>query len=71
MSLDLAFDDGDEALRSAQQRAREARTFRDKEAGHVSCQTFSFNTSQLKIDTNELFNDTQLTLLQIQVGYSW
>ncbi len=24
-----------------------------------------------KIETNELFNDTQLNLLQIQVGYSW
>jgi hypothetical protein len=52
---DLSFD-GDEALEEARKKAREARDFREKDSGHVSFQTFSFNTSQLKIDTNELWD---------------
>jgi hypothetical protein len=52
---DLSFD-GDEALEHARKKAREARDFREKDSGHVSFQTFSFNTSQLKIDTNELWD---------------
>ncbi len=52
---DLAFEP-DEALESARKKAREARDFREKDSGHFTFKTFSFNTSQLQIDTNELWD---------------